>query len=367
MLNTKEDFKNCLSEILMPLEKYFTDEKAGIKCGNFAAKHGEKVSMTEAFLRPLWGLAPLWSGGENIGNFKKIYIEGIKNGTNPNNPEYWGAIEDPDGGALQKAGMDQKIVEAASMGLALIIAPDAVWEPLDENSRQNLCNWLWGINKVKRIGDSNWQFFPVIVNIGLKSVGMPYDAEKVKKCINRIHDFYVGDGWYTDGIDGNTDYYIPFAIQFYSLIYAKVMETEDPKNSKIFKERALRFAKDFIYWFDDDGSSVAYGRSLTYRFAQGCFWSACVFADVKPFPMGVMKGIISRHLNWWMNKPVFDNGGVLSVGYAYPNLYMSEDYNGYGSPYWALKIFLVLALDDSHEFFKAEALPLPKLGSLKIL
>ena len=145
------------------------------------------------------------------------------------------------------------------------------------------------------------------------------------------------------------------------------MEKEDEQNSRKFKERAMLFAQDFIYWFSSDGSALAFGRSLTYRFAQCCFWSACVFAGIEPFPMGVMKGIIVRNLEWWMSKPIFDNGGVLTVGYAYPNLNMAEHYNAFGSPYWALKSFLILALPDDHEFFSTEALPLPQLDKIRVI
>ena len=46
---------------------------------------------------------------------------------------------------------------------------------------------------------------------------------------------------------------------------------------------------------------------------------------------------------------------------------MAEHYNAYGSPYWALKAFLFLALDENDEFFKAEPLPLPELSKIKII
>ncbi len=77
-----------------------------------------------------------------------------------------------------------------------------------------------------------------------------------------------------------------------------------------------------------------------------------------------MKGIITRHLEWWMSQPIFDNAGVLTIGYAYPNLNMAEHYNAPGSPYWALKAFLLLALDKNHDFFKAVAEPLPEMKSV---
>jgi hypothetical protein len=40
---------------------------------------------------------------------------------------------------------------------------------------------------------------------------------------------------------------------------------------------------------------------------------------------------------------------------------MAEQYNSPGSPYWALKFFLPLALPESHPFWRADELPLPEL------
>ena len=356
MLYSKKDFQDCLINIIKPLEKHFTRGKAGIKCGASGAIYGERTILLEAFARPLWGLAPLWCGGGATENFDKIYSEGIINGTDPSHTEYWGDIEN----------FDQRLVETAPLGLALILAPDKIWEPLTEVQKKNFAEWLYKVNTVE-CPNNNWNFFSILVNLGLKNVGARYDADKIKSALARINSFYKGNGWYSDGNTAQTDYYIAFAMHFYGLIYAKVMEDEDREQGKIFKERAMLFAKDFIYWFAEDGSSVAFGRSQTYRFAQCSFWSACVFAGVEPFPMGVMKGIISRHLEWWLQKPVFDSGGVLSIGYAYPNLNMSEEYNAPGSPYWALKAFLILAVDDDSEFFRAEALPLPSLDELHVI
>ena len=356
MLHTKADYIDCLKKIISPLKDYYTPGKAGLKCGHTGAYYGETGAMLEGFSRVLWGLAPLWGGGYDCEGFNEIYIQGIINGTDPKHSEYWGEITDK----------DQKMVETAAIGLALILAPEKIWEPLNDKQKENLYNWLWQMNSAI-CGENNWKFFAVLVNLGLKNIGVSYSEETIKANLASIDSFYISNGWYHDGCRDQADYYIPFAIHFYGLIYAKVMENDDPETSRKFKERAMIFAKDFIYWFAEDGSALAFGRSLTYRFAQCCFWCACVFAGIEPFPMGVMKGIISRNLEWWLSHPIMDGGNVLSIGYAYPNLIMSEQYNSYGSPYWALKTFLILALDDEHEFFKAEALPLPKLESLRVI
>lgn len=356
MINSKKDFQDCLEKIVLPIKNMYSKNNAFLRCGNTGVSYGEKISYVEGFARPLWGLSPLWAGKGNIDGFDKIYLNGIKNGTDPNNDEYWGDIID----------YDQKIVESAALALSLILARDKVWDPLTDTQKQNFQMWLFQVNNHKCC-DNNWNFFPILVNVALKSVGAPYSQEKLRESLNAINSYYIGNGWYADGKSAQFDYYIAFAMHFYGLIYAKVMEKDDPKNSALFKERAMKFAKDFIYWFSNDGSAIAFGRSQTYRFAQCCFWSACLFAGIRPFPVGVMKGIISRHLKWWMNQPIFDNAGVLSIGYAYPNLNMSEEYNSSGSPYWALKSFLVLALDDDDEFFNCDALPLPQLDDIHII
>ena len=98
-------------------------------------------------------------------------------------------------------------------------------------------------------------------------------------------------------------------------------------------------------------ATIAFGRSLTYRFACAGFWSALAFADLEALPWGEIKSLCLRHLRWWADKPMTHRDGVLSIGYGYPNLLMSENYNSAGSPYWAFKAFLPLAVNKDHPFW----------------
>ena len=125
-----------------------------------------------------------------------------------------------------------------------------------------------------------------------------------------------------------------------------VMKEEEPERCRRYLERAEAFGKDFVYWFAEDGSALPYGRSLTYRFAQAAFYSACIMAHIEPLPLPVMKGIIVRHLEYWMKQPIFDHTGLMTIGYCYPNLQMTERYHSPQSPYWAMKIFACLALPE---------------------
>ncbi|MBD8068655.1 DUF2264 domain-containing protein [Bacillus sp. PS06] len=354
-IKTREDVANLLKQICDPLKPYYSNGRARLRLGKTGAAYSDSVAEMEGFSRVLWGLAPFLAGTNEEYEIWDLHLQGIKNGTNPTHEEYWGEIND----------YDQRMVEMAVYGLALLLIPDKIWEPLSVEEKHHFSTWLQQINE-HPVWDCNWLFFPILVNLGLKHVGEPYDRQKVEDNLNRIDEFYLSNGWYSDGIDGHSEYYIPFAIHFYGLIYAKVMEKEDPVRSEKYKSRAEEFAQDFIYWFAKDGSALPYGRSLTYRFAQSSFWSAAVFADIKPFSLGVMKGLILRNLRWWFDQEILDDNGLLTIGYAYPNLVMAENYNSPGSPYWALKTFLPLALTEEHPFWQVEEEPLPMLKEKSI-
>lgn len=349
-LDSKKDFQDLLMEIIKPLVPYYSEEKAELILGVTATNYDQKAIRLEAFSRPLWGLVPFWAGGGSDAQFEEIYRRGLAAGTNPESKEYWGGFH----------AFDQRFVEMAAISYGIILAPEKVWEPLSEKEKGNLADWLYGINEYE-LPICNWILFAVLVNIALKKAGRKYDAEKLETYLKGADTFYLGDGWYQDGDSGQKDYYVSFAIHFYSLFYAREMESEDSERCKKYKERASLFARQFIYWFDDNGAALPFGRSLTYRFSQVSFFSACLMAGVEPFPVEVMKGLIVRHLCDWMKKPVFDRDDILTIGYGYPNLVMGERYNGPGSPYWALKTFAILMLPDEHPFWSVVPAAMPEL------
>lgn len=355
-LESKADFQALLHRILEPLKPYYSQSGALLDLGKTSAHYPDRVAMLEAFARPLWGLVPLWKDGVTDTFFTDLYKRGLSAGTNPEHTDYWDAAGE----------VNQRYVEMAAISLGLILTPEILWEPLSDAEKSNLSEWLGKINTIntRSYPDCNWWFFLILTNTVLSQLGLPYREDLVAYAFERIEAFYLGDGWYQDGMTNRKDYYVSFAIHFYSLIYS-VVSQEDAERCRMFRERAECFAADFIYWFDDRGRAVPYGRSLTYRFSQAAFWSAYVYAGLNSIPLGVVKGILSRHMKEWMSNPIFDRDGILTIGYSYPNLNMAESYNAPGSPYWATKTFLILALPDKHPFWQAEAEPMPQLDGLK--
>ena len=131
----------------------------------------------EGFSRILWGLAPYLGGGGGCAELENTYLTGLANGTDPDCGEYWGEMRD----------FDQRIVETAAIGLGLILAPDKLWKPLSAKQKENLYNWLNMVNSVKSV-DNNWQLFAVLVNLGFKSVNMPYNREAVERSHYGLHN-----------------------------------------------------------------------------------------------------------------------------------------------------------------------------------
>lgn len=353
----KKELTGYLMDMVAPLKACYTSSGAGLHTGAFAAGYGMRIADMEGFARVLWGLTPLYKGihgeykcltNDSVIEIMETYRKGLVAGTNPNHPDYWGDI----------GHRDQRMVEMASLSLNLLMTPDWIWETLTVDEQKQIGKWLYQINAYE-LPENNWQFFNVITNVALKKCGLKYSQERMNEGIEAYESFYLGEGWYGDGVRPQKDYYVSFGIHFYCLLYATYMKEEDPTRCAVYLERAKTFASSFLYWFDEKGRGLPFGRSMTYRFAQVAFWS--IFATVieEEQWLGIAKGIIARHFRYWMKQPIVHTGGNLSVGYTYPNLTMSEGYNAPGSPYWAFKSFYCLSLPDHHPFWKAEERPLP--------
>ena len=354
-LSSREEVVTALTGMLSALDKQFPAGAAQFSLGDTCAHYSVDIAEMEGLSRALWGLFPLLAGGGEV-PFSDKYFTAIKLGTDPQSPAYWG----------ETGPYDQRLVEMAAYGLGLALLKGSFTDHFSAAELNNLHRWLDQITD-SQMPDSNWNYFAIMVQLGFKRAGLPYDRRAVDKRFAMMEAYYLGDGWYSDGPGRPKDYYISMAFHFYGLIYATLNGRDDPQRAATLRERATLFAHDFIYLSAADGASVPFGRSLTYRFAMVAFWSGVAFAGLEVFSPGVVKGIILRHLRWWLEKPIFDRDGILTLGFAYPNLAMCEDYNSPGSPYWALKVFLILALPAEHPFWQAQELPLPALEDVRVI
>ncbi|KAI0884445.1 uncharacterized protein GGS22DRAFT_165626 [Annulohypoxylon maeteangense] len=349
-ITDRASVQELLGTLLDPLEPFFSPLKARVKCpGATAVRFDQTASEVEGICRPLWGLACLLAGGGDY-HGKEWWIQGIKSGTDPENPEYWGYPRDN----------DQRMVEMCPLGYALAVAPE-IWQSFNEKERENVENWLGNSINEKNMPNTNWLWFRVFANLGLKKNGGKFSQERLDRDIEHLNTFYRGGGWSNDGPEGihQMDYYSSsFAIHFLQLLYAKLAGEDEPARAQEFKSRASQVALDLIHYYDNEGRSIPFGRSVGYRFAMVSFWGALAYAGVElpePLTWGMVKGVVLRHLRWWQTQPdIWSPSGTLTIGYSYPNMYMAENYNSPGSPYWACLAFICLAVPADHPFWTSE-------------
>ncbi len=345
-LKTRDDVAKAVMDLFKPLLPYFSEGGARVRLSATGAHFDRAAADLEGFARPLWGIVPLAAGGYDFPHWE-LYRRGLANGTDPAHSEYWGDV----------SRTDQRQVELAAIGFAIAMVPQFIWDPLSDTQKKKTAAYLISARD-KEFVDNNWKFFRVLIDLGLKQAGVDFDRALTEQYLDEVEAFRLGEGWYRDGPVKRADHYVPFALHFYALIYS-VIAKDDTKRAAAYRERANVFAKDIRHWFGPDGAALAFGRSQTYRFACGGIWGAFAFAGVEALPWSEIKGYYMRHIRWWSALPIADRDGVLSIGYGYPNLMMSESYNSAGSPYWALKFFLPLALPADHPFWSAEETSAP--------
>lgn len=116
--------------------------------------------------------------------------------------------------------------------------------------------------------DTNWLWFRVFANLALRSIGSnSFNPDQMDRDLARLEEFQLDGheaegsaeksaGWSRDGPEGveQLDYYSgSFAIQYAQLVYAKVAAKSDPERAARYRQRAVDFCQDLVYYFDENG------------------------------------------------------------------------------------------------------------------
>lgn len=105
-ISDRASVQDLLRTLLDPLEPFFSPNRARVRVpGATGVRFDQTASEVEGICRPLWGLACLLAGN---GDYERaqLWIDGIKAGTDPESPEYWGYPQDN----------DQRMVEMCPLG-----------------------------------------------------------------------------------------------------------------------------------------------------------------------------------------------------------------------------------------------------------
>jgi hypothetical protein len=252
----------------------------------------------------------------------------------------------------------QPLVEAASIALALRLTRPLLWDRLDEPVRQRAAAWLADALTAEP-WPCNWELFPVTVGGFLQEIGHEPDASRkaIDRGLSRIEDWYVGEGWYTDGDGRKFDYYNGWAMHLYPVLHAWL--ADDTRLLDLYGSRLERHLADYARLFGADGAPMHQGRSLTYRFATTApLWLGALTGRT-PLAPGETRRLASGALRHFLDRGAVDDHGLLTLGWHGPNEAVLQGYSGPASPYWASKGFLGLLLPPDHEVWTAVEEPGP--------
>ncbi|MEU9212589.1 DUF2264 domain-containing protein [Streptomyces sp. NPDC048415] len=246
----------------------------------------------------------------------------------------------------------QPLVEAASIALALRLTRPLLWDRLDDGVRQRAAQWL-GDALTAEPWPCNWELFPVTVGGFLQEIGYEREASgaAIDRGLERIEQWYVGDGWYTDGPGRAFDYYNGWAMHLYPVLHAWL--ADDSRLLDLYGGRLEAHLADYARLFGGDGAPMLQGRSLTYRFATTSpLWLGALTGRT-PLSPGETRRLASGALRYFLDRGALDEDGLLTLGWHGPDEALLQGYSGPASPYWASKAFLGLLLPPDHEVWTA--------------
>lgn len=307
-------------------------------------ENAAKVAKLEGLARTLFVAAPLLKENPDLEiNGIKVadyYRHQMKSLTNPDSKHY---VEPKPGGPTQT------LLELGSLCISMGAAPEALWDPMTKEEKDNLATLLKNYGEGPTIS-SNWQFFNVFILSFLKDKGYQIGEAYLQEKLNNLLDRYRGEGWYNDV--PAYDYYSMWAFQSYGPLWAELF------GKKQYPELAARFFKNqgdlidnYPYMFAEDGRMNMYGRSIPYRFAAVAPLPLIEYGNHENVNYGWLRRIASATLLQFLQNPEFLENGVPTMGYYGPFAPCVQIYSCRGSVYWCGKAFLGLLMPEDSQYW----------------
>jgi len=317
----------------------------------------KRVTYMECFGRLMAGLAPWLSlpdddtaEGIQRKQLREWALKSYAQSVDPESKDYllW-----------RKEG--QPLVDAAYIAESFLRGYDALWVPLDDLTKQR---YIAEFQQLRRVDPpyTNWLLFSSTVECFLKKAGAQTDYYRITSALRKVDEWYVGDGWYSDGEDFAFDYYNSFVIHPMYVECLEVMTNGGKQNIWNVKggnfpnalKRMQRFGMILERFVSPEGTFPVFGRSITYR--TGVLQPLALLSLrgwlPKELPVGqvraAMTAVIQRMFGDNRN---FNAEGYLTLGFngSQPNI--SDWYTNNGSLYLAPLAFLPLGLPADAPFW----------------
>ena len=359
VLEIPTEYLECLGyaeRLLAPLQALMLPDAADIPLQGSASNHGPAADRLESFARPCL-LAAHWlaaSGREHkklsTTFFSNWFRQGLVNGTNPARAHYWGSC----------SNQHQHVVEMAALVLALEIAKADLWDPLTTTEKAQVAAWFASIRGCA-LHRNNHLFFGVLPLCFLEKHGFgePMDRICIDRWLDILESMSLGGGWFIDGSNESLDHYNAFAFHYYSIWWAKLYGARDSARVSRWHQWTREFLPDYVHFFAASGEPVAFGRSLTYRFATSAPFALAEKCGLSALPPGLSRRVSMQCLRFFFEQDILQSQGALSIGWTDDFPAISEPYSCAGSPYWAAKGFAALLLPPESPFWTDQEIPLP--------
>jgi hypothetical protein len=315
----------------------------------------KEVAYLECFGRLVAGIAPFLAlpidatpEGKIRERLLKQTQQSLAHGFNPESPDY----------LFRVSKTAQTLVDAAYISQALLAAPSALWAPLDSITKKQIIHEFVKARQIKPF-NSNWLLFAAMVESFLLQVGEKPDEGRIDNAINKMNEWYAGDGWYSDGEKFHFDHYNGYVIHPMMVEVLRVNVAHgrrDMKEYELAYKRMQRYGSFQERYISPEGTYPVFGRSSTYRV--GAFQPLVKLALDHNLPEEIEPAQVRCALTAVMKNmfipSTFRKGDWLTLGLVgdkQENL--ADYYTNTGSVYITSLVFLSLGLPASDEFWSA--------------
>ncbi len=350
--------------VLEPMSRGALSTEMQIEVSPSFDNRDRRVTYMECFGRLMAGISPWLSlpdddtaEGKQRAQLRQWALKAYANAVDPQSNDYllW-----------RKEG--QPLVDAAYIAESLLRGYDALWLPLDSLTK---ARYIDEFTRLRRVEPpyTNWLLFASTIESFLAKAGAPYDSYRVNGAVRKCEEWYVGDGWYSDG-QGT------FAFDYYSsyVFHAMYLETLASMRDKHaygwninyseYYKRALKRCQKFAIilerFISPEGTFPVFGRSVPYRLA--AMQPLSLMAWYQTLPSDLTNGQVRRALTktmhrMWDAPGNYNEKGYLTIGFCGQQPDVADWYTNNGSLYITSEVLLPLGLPATHDFWTCDEQP----------
>lgn len=246
----------------------------------------------------------------------------------------------------------QETVESCALVIGLHESRNVIWERYSKKEKDMIAAFIASYASGSTV-PQNWRLFNMLDLAFLNMYGYEIDHEIMRDHAAAVLDWYAGDGWYRDG--HSFDYYSCWAFQVYGPIWCRWYGYDNmPDVAAQIEAHSNRLMETYPDFFDADGWTNMWGRSIIYRFAAVSAFAANCLLKNSRVDHGLARYIASGSLKQFMDRDDFLVNGIPSLGFYGQFAQLIQGYSCAESPFWLGKAFLCLSLDKEHPFWTAE-------------